>query len=290
MFVSTSIGVFLIVTFFLLHWWGSVFMQTFFLHRYASHGMFRLSHAWERFFHLLTYVLQGSSYLVPSAYAYLHRAHHAYSDTENDPHTPHLYTNPGSMMWATKTTYDDLAHGRAQPEPRFARLHVPIWPALDRLGDHWASRIAWGTAYTLFYIAFAPHWAFFLLLPAHYLMGPIHGAIVNWAGHKYGYRNWGTKDKSRNSLPWDLVTLGELFQNNHHHRQQSPKFAMRGFELDPTYPVLKLFHALGILELGKLPVRKHHTDHQPQASETTEAEASPIGTALPDIMPPEPAE
>ena len=34
------------------------------------------------------------------------------------------------------------------------------------------------------------HWAFFLLLPVHFLMGPFHGAIVNWAGHKYGYRNF----------------------------------------------------------------------------------------------------
>ena len=65
MFSSTSAWP--IIVFFLAHWWGSVLMQTFFLHRYASHGMFRLSKGWERFFHLATYVTQGSSYLVPSA-------------------------------------------------------------------------------------------------------------------------------------------------------------------------------------------------------------------------------
>ena len=241
-----------IVCFFLLHWWGSVLMQTFFLHRYASHGMFRLSRFWERTFHLVTYVLQGSSYLVPSAYAYLHRAHHAYSDTDKDPHTPHRFENVFTMMWETKKQYSALVQG-ALPEERF-RGHVPNWPALDRLGDSNWSRLGWGVAYTLVYIAFAPHWAFFLLLPAHYMMGPIHGAIVNWAGHKYGYRNFDTRDKSRNVIPWDVVTLGELFQNNHHRHAQSAKFAQRAFEWDPAYGFIRALNALGIADTStKLP-------------------------------------
>ena len=38
----------------------------------------------------------------------------------------------------------------------------------------------------------------YLLLPVHFVMGPIHGAIVNWCGHKYGYRNFDTtRDDSR---------------------------------------------------------------------------------------------
>jgi stearoyl-CoA desaturase (delta-9 desaturase) len=242
----------LVVGFFLAHWWGSVLMQTLFLHRYASHGMFRLSRGWERAFHLLTYVFQGSSYLVPSAYAYLHRAHHAYSDTEKDPHTPHRFKNAFAMMWETKKEYSALVNGRVQPEPRF-QGPVPTWPALDRFGDTMLSRVGWGTVYTLFYLAFAPHWAFFLLLPAHYLMGPIHGAIVNWAGHKYGYRNFETRDRSRNVLVWDVLVLGELFQNNHHRHAQSPNFAQRWFEWDPAYVLVRLLALLGIAELTAKP-------------------------------------
>ena len=222
-------------------------MQTFFLHRYASHGMFRLSRGWERTFHLLTYVMQGSSYLIPSAYAWLHRAHHAYSDTAKDPHTPHRFKNAFTMMWETKHQYSAFVHGTAKPEERF-QGYVPVWPALDRIADSGWSRFAWGTGYTLFYIAFAPSWVWFLLLPAHYLMGPIHGAIVNWAGHKYGYRNFGTRDKSRNVLPWDVVTLGELFQNNHHRHAQSVNFAQRAFEWDPAYSFVRLLSALGIAD------------------------------------------
>lgn len=238
-----------IIVFFLLHWWGSVFMQTFFLHRYASHGVFKLSQGWERFFYLMTYLLQGSSFLAPRPYAYLHRAHHAYSDTDKDPHTPHRFTNAFAMMWETKETYAALSAG-ALPERRF-QGYAPHWPALDRFADSAVSRIGWGVLYTLFYFAFAPSPWWLLLLPFHYLMGPVHGAIVNWAGHKYGYRNFSTRDFSRNVLPWDFVTLGEMFQNNHHRHGQAPKFAQRWFELDPTYPIIKLMHALGILELGK---------------------------------------
>ena len=235
--------------FFLFHWWGSVLMQTLFLHRYASHGMFTMSRGWERFFHFLTYFFQGSSYLIPRAYAYLHRAHHAYSDTEKDPHSPHFYTNVFSMMWRTKASYSGLVTGKEKPEPRFAGA-TPTWDALDRFGDSLWSRGAWMVAYTAFYLVFAPHWAFLLLLPVHFLMGPIHGAIVNWAGHKYGYRNFDSSDHSRNVLVWDLVTLGELFQNNHHRFGQSPKFAVRWFEIDPTYPLVLLLDKLGVLDLS----------------------------------------
>jgi fatty-acid desaturase len=56
-------------------------MQTLLLHRYAPHGMFRLSQAWERTFYVLTYVFQACR-SQSLAFARMHRAHHAYSDRE----------------------------------------------------------------------------------------------------------------------------------------------------------------------------------------------------------------
>jgi stearoyl-CoA desaturase (delta-9 desaturase) len=248
MFAGTAI----ILGFFLLHFWASLFMQTFFHHRYASHGMFRLSRGWERFFHAATYVLQGSSYIEPAAYAWLHRAHHAYADTERDPHSPHHASGLLSMMWQTKARYSALRRGTLEPEARFTG-YTPAWPALDRLGSNYFARVAWGALYTLVYVAFAPHWSFFLLLPAHFLMGPIHGAIVNWAGHKYGYRNYDLRDESRNAWRWDVLMLGELFQNNHHRHPQSPNFAARPDEFDPAYLAIKGLHRLGALDLSQRP-------------------------------------
>ncbi|HET9958906.1 MAG TPA: acyl-CoA desaturase [Polyangiaceae bacterium] len=235
-----------ILTFFIGHWLSSVFCQTFFLHRYGAHSQFELSKGWERFFHLLTYLTQGSSYLNPRGYAILHRMHHAYSDTQKDPHSPLFHSNAFSMMWATKKRYDAFAYYREKPEARFDG-GVPEWRALDRLGQSWPMRMVWVLGYTSVYVAFAPSLWWFLLLPAHFVMGPIHGAIVNWGGHKYGYRNFKSDDASRNTLVFDFVTLGELFQNNHHEFAMSPNFAARKFEVDPTYPVILLLEKLGIV-------------------------------------------
>jgi stearoyl-CoA desaturase (delta-9 desaturase) len=48
--------------------------------------MFTMSKAWEKFFYILSWIFQGSSYLSPRAYGIMHRMHHAYADTEKDPH------------------------------------------------------------------------------------------------------------------------------------------------------------------------------------------------------------
>lgn len=243
-----------IATFLVAHWGLSVFFQTFYLHRYGAHRMFTMSKGWERVFHFLTFLTQGSSYLNPRAYAILHREHHAYSDTPKDPHSPHVYTNVFTMMLHTLHRYQAFNHHRLQPEPRFDQP-APEWPLLDRIGRSWPSHLAFMALYTAVYVVYAPHWAFYLLLPVHFLMGPIHGAIVNWCGHKYGYRNFDTTthDRSTNALVIDFVTMGELFQNNHHKFGMSPNFAARWFELDPAYPIIKLFAWLRIIDLGPAP-------------------------------------
>ena len=238
-----------IAVFFIAHWQLSVFFQTFFLHRYGAHRMFTMSKGWERFFYLCTYMAQGPSMLSPRGYAILHRMHHAFSDTPKDPHSPTNYKNDWSMMLATKSKYDDFAYDRVKPDARFDG-GLPHWPALDRIGQSWVGRIAWGTAYTLFYMKFATHAWMFALLPFHYLMGPVHGAIVNWCGHKYGYRSFDNGDESRNTLVLDFVTAGELFQNNHHKFAMSPNFAVRWFELDPTYQVIRFLALLGVIDMG----------------------------------------
>jgi stearoyl-CoA desaturase (delta-9 desaturase) len=83
-------------------------------------------------------------------------------------------------------------------------------------------------------------------------MGPVHGAIVNWCGHMYGYSNFDNNDKSKNSLIFDFLMGGELFQNNHHHAGARPNFASKWWEFDPVYPVIKFMNWIGIIKLVPL--------------------------------------
>jgi stearoyl-CoA desaturase (Delta-9 desaturase) len=242
-----------IVLFFLAHWFLSLFSQTFFLHRYASHKMFKMNKFWEKFFYTFTFVSQGASFLNPRAYAILHRMHHAYSDTEKDPHSPHFFKDVWSMTMQTKNIYMDYLLYRKEPEPAF-RGNYPTWPVLDRISDLWVTRILFGLGYVAFYVAFATHWWMFLLLPVHFFMGPVHGALVNWCGHKYGYSNYNNDDHSKNSLPLDFLMMGELFQNNHHKSPNDANFAKKWFELDPTWYIIRFLHAVRVIRLRKAKV------------------------------------
>ncbi len=240
----------IIAVFFAGHWFSSLFMQTFFLHRYSAHRMFSMSKFWERFFFIMTFITQGTSYLNAKAYAVMHRMHHAYSDTERDPHSPHFFRSVFGMMWRTKTIYYDLLTSKMKPGDRFEQ-NTPEWHKFEKLADHMVTRISFAVVYILIYVFFAPYWWLFFLLPVHFLMGPIHGAIVNWCGHKYGYRNFkDIKDHSKNTLPFDFLTMGELFQNNHHKYPSRLNFGVRFFEFDPTYPFIKVMYWLKIIRMA----------------------------------------
>ncbi len=87
-------------------------------------------------------------------------------------------------------------------------------------------------------------------------MGPIQGAIVNWFGHKLGYQNFNNGDHSRNSTPWGIFLMGELFQNNHHYAKDNANFARKWFELDVTYIIMRGLHSLRIIRLKPVAIRR----------------------------------
>jgi stearoyl-CoA desaturase (delta-9 desaturase) len=240
-----------IIIFFLSHWFLSLFCQTFFQHRYSSHKMFTMSKGWEKFFYIVTFITQGSSFLNPRAYGILHRMHHTYSDTQKDPHSPHFFKDIWHMMHHTKNMYMAYVNHKLEPEEAF-RGNYPECAWLDKFADSWLTRIAFALGYTAFYVAFATNPFLYLLLPVQWFIGPVQGAIVNWCGHKYGYSNFDNKDHSKNTLPLDIFLLGELFQNNHHKSPNQPNFAKRWFEFDPTFPVMLLLSKLGIIKMRRV--------------------------------------
>ena len=248
-----------ILIFFLLHWFLSLFFHSFFLHRYASHQMYTANKVWEKIFYFLTWFVQGSSFLIPRAYAVMHRMHHEYSDTEKDPHSPHFFKDIYQMMLHTSRIFTGFVSGKKIPDPQFTKEYLPVWDRLDKFGHNMFTRGVFIAGYISFYIFFAPSLWWFLLLPVHFFIGPIQGAIVNWFGHKLGYRNYKIKDHSKNTTPWGILLMGELFQNNHHKQKNNANFARRWFEFDLTFLIMKLLHVLRIIRLKPLPVLSNST-------------------------------
>ena len=237
-----------IISIFIAHWYSSLFFQTVFLHRYASHQMFTMSKGWEKVFFFLTFLTQGSSFLNPRAYAILHRLHHKHSDTEKDPHSPIFSKNIIKMNLDTVKHYESVRLNKKDYSKY--DFDVPRWPLLEKIGDHWITRITFMGLYTLLYAEFSTATWQYALLPIHFVMGPLHGSIVNWCGHRYGYTNdRKTRDNSKNTLPVDILMMGELFQNNHHSSPKNIKFSKRWFEIDPGYVITKFLSKIKILRI-----------------------------------------
>jgi stearoyl-CoA desaturase (delta-9 desaturase) len=159
------------------------------------------------------------------------------------------------MMKHTSKIFTGFVTGKNIPDAKFTRDYLPVWDKLDKFGHNNITRAAFVVCYIAFYVFFAPSMWWYLLLPIHFLMGPTQGAIVNWFGHKLGYRNYKIEDQSKNTTPWGLLLMGELFQNNHHKAKDNANFARRWFEFDATFLIMRLLHALHIIRLKPLPVK-----------------------------------
>ena len=237
-----------ILIIFIAHWYLSLFVQTFFLHRYSSHSMFKMHPVVEKVFFLLTWIAQGSSFLHPAAYALMHREHHKFSDTEKDPHSPVSFNNWIKFMNETRKEYGSFIN--IVNEGKYSDKSLPRWPLIEKIGDTYTSRICFAMIYIYIYLLFAPTYWLLLLVPIHILMGPIHGFIVNWFGHKHGYRNFKKlHDNSKNTLFIDFLMMGELYQNNHHRFPTKTNFAFRWFEFDIGFILIKIMDKLRIINI-----------------------------------------
>lgn len=239
-----------VILFFIAHWYFSLFCQTFFHHRYAAHGAFTMSKGWEKFFYILSFITQGSSYLSVRAYAVMHRMHHAYADTELDPHSPQYSKNIFDMMWRTYKIYRGIFYKTIATEEKFNK-NVPDWAVFEKIVGSYPVRLGWIAAYTWFYIAFATSPWLFILLPFQILMSPVHGAVINWFAHKFGYQNFEVKNTSENLLHFDFLMLGESYHNNHHKHPSSVNFGFKWHEIDPVYFVTLALNKIGVIHIPK---------------------------------------
>jgi stearoyl-CoA desaturase (delta-9 desaturase) len=176
----------------------------------------------------------------------VHRCHHAHVDTDKDPHSPIVYGIWRVVFWGT-ALYHTAAHnqalveqyGKGTPndliERRVYERYSLLGPTLTLLSNLFFFG-AWGFAMWLVEMAWIPFFA---------------AGVINGLGHWWGYRNFETPDHSKN-LPgkfWSLITAGEALHNNHHHIQNSERFATRRGELDPGYWYFSILRSLGLARL-----------------------------------------
>ncbi|MDO1451584.1 acyl-CoA desaturase [Rhodocytophaga aerolata] len=232
----------------IIHWYSSLFFQSVFHHRYAAHAMFTMTKGWEKAFYIGCYVTQGSSYISAYAYGIMHRLHHAHTDTKEDPHSPGNSNNVFAMMWQTRNNYFDIFTGKTNVEQKYT-IGLPKWEAFDKIAHSPLSRIAWCGFYVFLYYLLAPSWWYYLLLPLHFGMGAIQGAVVNWLAHVVGYVNFKVNNTSKNLIPVDFIFWGEAYHNNHHKHPSRPNNSVKWFEVDAGYWVMKMLDQLKVIRL-----------------------------------------
>ncbi len=233
----------------LVLWYVGLFFQTFFLHRYAAHQTYTMSNFAEKTCFVLTWIFQGSSYLSAYGYGVMHRMHHAYADTEQDPHSPKYDKNPFAMMWRTKNIYQNINKKRIAVDEKFT-VNVPQWKAFDTFASSIASRIFWVVLYSTFFYFFADAWWQWLFLPITFFMAPIHGMIINWFAHVYGSVNFKVADTSKNLFAFDFLMMGEGYHNNHHKYSDRANFGgVKKIDIDVTYMIMKVLHTFKIIHI-----------------------------------------
>ncbi len=219
-------------------------------HRLFSHRTFRTSRLVQ---FLFAFLGQSSAQSGVLWWAAQHRAHHRYSDTAEDPHSPHhLGFWEAHVGWIFR---------RRSGRPDYSLIpdltRYPELVALNR--NRFAPAMLLGLA--SFAIAGWPGvvvgflWSTVVLYHATF--------AINSVAHQIGRRRYITGDDSRNNWWLAAVTMGEGWHNNHHWYQGSARQGFRWWEIDATYYVLRALAACGIVWELKEPPREVVRDTKP---------------------------
>lgn len=192
-------------------------------HRYLAHRSWKMPRWLEWFGSLCgTLALQSSSITWVS----MHKDHHAHSDRPGDPHSPSdgfIKAYFLSMFYQPKIFY--VRHLIRD------RLHV----ALHK--HYWKINIAFSVI-------------LFLINPLFPVVFHLFPAMLNWHSvsfingptHLWGYRNFDTKDNSRNMNGLAaILTFGESLHNNHHKNPSNYNFAVKPGEIDLGAKIIGMF-------------------------------------------------
>lgn len=192
-------------------------------HRILAHKSVNVENKFFRHFLLFlsTIMLQGSTL----AWVGMHREHHAYSDTDKDPHSP-------VTLGFWKSYWLSMMH---TPNIRFVKDLMREKTIQWYHNNYWKINISYSI---VLFILFG----FEGMIIGHLVPAALtwHGvSVVNAVSHTQvpvpkiiGYRNFETNEYSKNIPLAGYLTFGEAWHNNHHGDPSNPSFKLKWWEWD----------------------------------------------------------
>lgn len=221
-------------------------------HRLLTHRSFQTSKPIE-----YTFAILGSMAVQGPVISWVadHRKHHAHTDEEGDPHSPHVGHDGGLRgvmggLWHAHSGWLMSTQGRADWKRYAADLYED--PGMRTIGRR-----------------FVPLVLLSLALPAlagYAVSGTLAGAATGllWGGlvrvffvhhvtwsvnsvcHFVGSRRFDTDDRSTNVFWLALPSLGESWHHNHHAFPRSAQHGLRSWEVDPSALIIGAMERLGL--------------------------------------------
>jgi stearoyl-CoA desaturase (delta-9 desaturase) len=205
---------------------------TLYLHRSATHEGVKFHPVVEHFMRAWLWLTTG---IVTVEWVAVHRKHHAFSDREGDPHSPAeegLFAIVfGGVFFYREAAADKetlTKYGRGCPTDWVERNVYTRNRALGLLIMACVDLMLFGLPWGVVVFSAMAVWI------------PIFGNVINGIGHAVGYRNFATKDQSRNIIPVGLWIVGEELHNNHHADPRSASFRAKWYEFDIGWVYIKL--------------------------------------------------
>ncbi len=240
-----------------LPWWGYVLVAlglthitiagtTLYLHRCQAHKAITLHPIVSHFFRFWLWLTTG---MVTKEWVAVHRKHHAYVETENDPHSPQIY-GINRVLWTGALLYHTESH---KPETLEKYGHGSPTDWLER---HLYTPLTYMGPITMLclnVLLFGGVPGFLIWLTQMVWIPMWAAGVINGIGHFWGYRNFEVTDASRNIVPWAFVIGGEELHNNHHAYASSARFSIKPWEFDLGWFYIKILRALGLVKVNKTP-------------------------------------
>jgi fatty-acid desaturase len=228
-----------------------------FHHMMLTHKSFKSVRWVEYLGSLLGTLTWRGPFAGPVRYVAMHRVHHAYSDTEFDPHTPDKGIWHALLAWFWR-----MPRGFTQPEyyDHYAKdiSRDPWHRFLDRNVD--LLQLIWGL------ICFVGGGVGPMLIGASFdlenafryvVFGVFVRTILTWylinlvdvLNHGLGYRNYETGDKSTNSRLMSAIHWGGAvsWHNNHHAHPRYFSVKKQWWEFDVYLQILRIGERLGLI-------------------------------------------